>query len=256
MSRETRIRLAILLIAALVYVWPGVYDLTVPVLRAASAVVQSCYSSASSTTTSCTTAGSVTAANALVMLCQSNSETAASLAASDNNSNTYTEALESVSASRPSISLNYDISVTGGAAVQGTCTAGTSDFIGITLIELSGVAAFDVASTASNGASGAASTNSLSLTATGIVIAFFGVQGSGTITPNGSWTQIQEDEAWTNVAGGSAYIQGAAGSYAHTWGANPSAPWKAAALAFTDTGGGGGGAGPPSGLTLLGIGTP
>lgn len=222
----------------------------VPRLLAASAVVQSCAND-SGGSPSCSMMSNVTSTNALVIFCGSDGSGAAQ--AGGDGTNSYTEDADD-SVGSPSIEVSHALNVTGGAL---TLACSGASFQSVIAVELSGIGAYDGASAINSGTSAAAANTAFSLSATGIVLSSFNLRTGGTISVNNTgtspatWTEIKEQEGYTNTAYSSAYKTGAAASYTHVW-TNPSGAWKSVAIGLTDSGGGG--ATCPKTFSLLGVG--
>lgn len=241
--------------------WSGGFF--VPTLRAAASLVQSCYASAASPPITCvlstgTTGADVTAGNALVIFCQ-NDSTPSSMTATDDRSNSYTEAAEVLTGPTASVTLAYDLDVNSGATT-GSCDSGGTNYNGITMMEITGqsTSGLDGSASITNGSGNSALSPDITTSNTGITIAVFGVNQGGAIdinqgTTTGTWTQIKEDESWSAVAGGSAYIVGTAGTKRHGW-TNGSGTWRTGIMSIAEGAGGGGGGSTPNTFNLLGVG--
>jgi len=88
------------------------------------------------------------------------------------------------------------------------------------------------------GSSAAASTGNFNTTDTDIILAVMGVQAGGTITPNTGWTQIYEQESYSDMTINFMYRIGAAGTYNAGW-TNSNTRWVCSAAAYKPAAGGG-----------------
>lgn len=206
----------------------------------AGTIVQSAYADSSATGVSVAFGASVASSNQLIAFAQCDGNGVA-FTVDDTQTNGWAAAVEDYGLA--SVAFFRCVAPAGGALTVSLHSGGT--FNGLTVMEVAGgsTGALDAVGSTNSGSGAAAVTATVSPSTNGLAISGFAVRGNGTITPAAGWTQVQEQESWTNVAGGTASKSVTAGSTSHTW-TNPAASWRAAIIVIPDATGGGGGATP------------
>lgn len=182
----------------------------------------------------------VTAGNAIIVAISLNSITDKITGVSDNLGNTYVRRIRTINDDTSSTYIYEALNITGGACTV-TVSLSPAEFLAIGIAEASGLptsAAIDVSSGA-YGSSAAAQVN-LTTTDADIIFGVVEVQATGAITPNTGYTQIYEDESWTNETINFVYRIGSAGAYTVGW-TNSNIRWVCSAAAYKPAAGGGGG---------------
>lgn len=184
--------------------------------QAAVSIVDSCYQDDSNgdTIVECTLTG-VQAGDAIAAFCLA-FDTGTSHAFSDDRSNTYNTPLSS---GNGRLHGSYALNVAAGTTVV-RCTTTPADFKGVMAVAIrpiptsAAVEDFDIGT----GTGTSVTTPAITATSNGIVVACMTETGNATITPDGAWTQLEEDETFTNVAGNLMYrLSTASNNYTPTW---------------------------------------
>jgi hypothetical protein len=150
---------------------------------------------------------------------------------SDDKANAYVYAIESDGRA----TISYVVNAAAGDT-DITLTPASSDFIGFGVAEFAGVHNSSPADGA-NSATAVSTTpvaGSIVTTTAGVIIGCLDSHSDGTITPDGGWNEIWENEAYTVIAGSMVYQIGAAASYNASWVKGNSADWAAADAALKE----------------------
>ena len=206
-------------------------------------------------TTTANFGSSVTGGNFLVVFVSSWDTDVATFTLSDTGSNTYTTSAsyrQVNSLNQFVVQIFYKENATGGSSFNVTATADDDAYVNVVACEFSGVAtSSSTDGTSTNTSTGTSATGgNIATTTAGVIVGVVSHNQSGTITPDGAWTEAHDGQA-AAVPFSVIYRLEASGTYNATW-TVPSAEWFVASAAFKE--GAGGGPTCTGGLALLGAG--
>lgn len=179
------------------------------------AVVQTNYDGTSGgTSVAVAFSSNPTAGNFLVFTGATEDENLTSCATSQSDS-----VVEDVQNDGPSKGRNkiFHVASAVGGATTVTLNCSPSNFPELGIMEFDDTLNSVDGTAISNGSGTTATTNSVTATGDGISVAVMCNTNSGTITEDGTWTLVGEDEAYSFSGGSSVYKYTSSGSISHSW---------------------------------------